>query len=61
MFTLLKKGAPTLIFSFVAASLITGNKVPHSTAKQLANKITLLNRKLDSRESTESSWFSLLR
>ena len=61
MFTLLKKGAPTLIFSLVNASLMTGNIVPHSTAKQLASRMTLLKRKLDSRETTESSSFSLLR
>src|SRR5260221_13446368 len=52
--TLLKNGAPTLIFSPVTASLITGNSVPHSTAKQEASRIRLLNRKLDSRDTTDS-------
>ena len=37
------------------ASVITGNSVPHSTAKQLASRIRLLNMKLDSRERTLSS------
>src|ERR1035438_10216831 len=40
---------------------ITGNNVPHSTAKQLASRIRLLNRKLDSRETTLSNCASLLR
>ena len=61
MLTLLKNAVPTLIFSFVKASLITGNIVPHSTAKQLASSTTLLNRKLDSRETTESNSFSLFK
>ena len=61
MFTRLKNGASTLIFSPVTASEITGNSVPQSTAKQLASRIRLLNRKLDSRESTLSSCASLLR
>src|SRR5262249_31185085 len=59
--TRLKNGASTLIFSPVTASEITGNRVPHSTAKQLASRIRLLNRKLDSRESTLSSCDSLFR
>src|SRR5476651_1964651 len=49
------------ILSPVAASEITGNSVPHSTAKQLASRIRLLNRKLDSREITLSSSDSLFR
>src|SRR5579862_93060 len=59
--TRLKKGASTLIFSPETASEITGNKVPHRTAKQLARRIRLLNRKLDSRERTLSSCDSLFR
>src|SRR5277367_1513343 len=50
----LKNGASTLIFSPVTASEITGNMVPHSTAKQLATRIRLLNMKLDSRDITLS-------
>ena len=34
--------------------------VPHSTAKVVANRTRLLNRKLLSLETTESSRFSLL-
>src|SRR5208283_2646911 len=40
---------------------ITGNSVPHSTAKQLASRIRLLNRKLDSRDTRLSSCASLFR
>src|SRR3984893_12243873 len=57
----LKNGASTLIFSPVTASEITGNSVPHSTAKQLASRIRLLNMKLDSRETTLSRRASLFR
>src|ERR1700736_1095154 len=61
MFTLLKNGVPTLIREPEIHSENTGNKVPESTAIQETSKIKLLNKKLDSRETTESSWFSLLR
>src|SRR5208282_6122612 len=61
MFTLLKKGAPTLILLPVKASEMTGKSVPQRTAKQAARRIKLLKRKLDSRETMESSWFSLFR
>src|SRR5712664_630457 len=61
MFTLLKNGAPTLIFEPENHSENTGNRVPERTAMQETNRIKLLNRKLDSREIIESSWFSLLR
>ena len=44
-----------LIFSLDMASEITGNSVPHKTAKQLASSTRLLNMKLDSREITASS------
>ena len=57
----LKNGASTLIFSPVTASEITGNMVPHSTAKQLATRIRLLNMKLDSRDTTLSRRASLFR
>src|SRR6185437_16210372 len=39
----------------------TGNNVPHRMAKQLARRIRLLNKKLDSRDTTLSSFTSLLR
>src|ERR1700737_4440741 len=61
MFTLLKNGAPTLIFEPENHSENTGNNVPERTAMQETSKIKLLKRKLDSRETIESSWFSLLR
>ena len=49
------------ILSPETVSEMTGNSVPQSTAKQLASRIRLLNRKLDSRETTLSSCDSLLR
>ena len=61
IFTLLKNGVPTLMRSPVNHSENTGNNVPESTATQETSRIKLLNRKLDSRETMESSWFSLLR
>ena len=54
-FTLLKKGGPTLILLRVNHSESTGKSVPHRTAKQAASSTRLLNRKLDSRETSESS------
>src|SRR5580704_6132506 len=54
-FTLLKKGGPTLILLPVNHSEKTGKSVPHSTAKHAASRIKLLKRKLDSRETSESS------
>src|SRR5208282_6402336 len=59
MFTLLKNGGPTLILLPVTHSDSTGKSVPQSTAKHAASRIKLLNRKLDSRETSESSWLSL--
>src|SRR5256885_13680136 len=61
MLTLLKKGAPTLIFEPETVSENTGKSVPESTATQDTNRIKLLNRKLDSRETIESRWFSLFK
>src|SRR6476646_6360550 len=61
MLILLKKGASTEIFSTFTASEITGNKVPHNTEKQLATRIRLLNKKLDSRETTLSIRDSVFR
>src|SRR6516164_5367279 len=57
----LYQSASSEILSPVAYSEITGNRVPQRTAKQLASRIRLLNRKLDSRETTLSSFTSLLR
>src|ERR1700722_12788143 len=59
--TLLKNGGPTLILLRVNHSESTGKSVPQSTAKQAASSTRLLNRKLDSRETSESSWLSLRR
>src|SRR5690349_9452855 len=61
MFTRLKNGLSTLIFSPMTASVITGNSVPQRIEKQLASRIRLLNMKLDSRESTLSICDSLFR
>src|SRR5713101_787042 len=61
MFTLLKKGAPTLIRDPDRASENTGKRVPERTAIQATSRSKLLNKKLDSRETMASSWFSLFR
>ena len=53
-FTLLKNGGPTVIFTPLMASEITGNIVPQNTAKHAASRIRLLNRKLLSREIIDS-------
>ena len=55
IFTVLKNGAPTLIFEPRTASESTGKSVPEITATQATSRIRLLNRKLDSRETSESS------
>src|SRR5262249_33748730 len=55
MFTLSKKGFPTLIRDPDSHSENTGNNVPDSTAMHETSRIRLLNRKLDSRETIESS------
>ena len=55
IFTRLKNGGPTLIFDPRTASESTGKSVPARTATQATRRIRLLNRKLDSRESMESS------
>ena len=57
--TRLKNGGPTVIFVPVTHSESTGKSVPHSTAKQAARSTRLLNRKLDSRDTNDSSLFSL--
>src|ERR1700731_2590156 len=61
IFTLLKNGVPTLMRSPVNHSEKTGKSVPDRTAMQETSKIKLLKRKLDSRETIESSWFSLFK
>src|SRR6202795_3638806 len=61
IFTLLKNGVPTLMRSPVNHSEKTGKSVPERTATQDTNRIKLLKRKLDSRETMESSWFSLFK
>ncbi len=60
-FTRLKNGGPTVTLVPCTASLSTGNSVPHNTVKQATSRIRLLNRKLDSRETSDSSLCSLLR
>src|SRR3984893_19524087 len=57
----LKNGTPTLIFVPRTHSESTGNKVPEITAMQATSRIRLLNRKLDSRETSDSSVLSLRR
>src|SRR5271166_2420195 len=57
--TRLKNGGPTVTFDPVTHSESTGNSVPHSTAKQATSSTRLLNRKLDSRETSDSSRCSL--
>src|SRR5262252_4779199 len=59
--TLLKNGAPTLMRLFVNHSENTGNSVPDRTAMHATRNSKLLNRKLDSRDTIESSTFSLFR
>ena len=54
-FTWLKNGAPTLTFTPRTASESSGKTVPKKTVKAAATSSTLLSRKADSRETTESS------
>src|SRR5580700_2909621 len=61
MLTLLKNGAPTFILEPETASDKTGKSVPERTAIQETSRIKLLKRKLDSRETIASSWFSLFK
>src|SRR6185437_5096762 len=60
-FTRLKNGGPTVIFVPFTNSLSLGNTVPHKTVKQATRRMRLLNRKLDSRETSDSSLCSLFR
>ena len=59
--TLLKNGAPTVTVAFSTALEITGNSVPQNTANTSASRIQLLNRNPLSRETMESSLFSLFK
>src|SRR5579884_1314229 len=58
-FTRLKNGGPTVTLLPVTHSDSTGNNVPHSTAKHDTSSTRLLNRKLDSRDTSDSSLCSL--
>src|SRR5246127_5675444 len=58
-FTRLKNGGPTVTFDPVTHSDSTGNSVPQSTAKHDTSSTRLLNRKLDSRETSDSRRCSL--
>src|SRR5579864_1873531 len=59
--TLLKNGGPTVILCPCTHSERTGNSVPHSTVKQISRNSQLLNRKLDSREISDSRRCSVFR
>src|SRR5271156_4104866 len=59
--TRLKKGAPTVTLLPCTYSEMIGNSVPHRMVKQAASKTRLLKRKLDSRETSDSSLCSDLR
>src|SRR6201994_5140037 len=53
--TRLKKGAPTVTLLPCTYSEMIGNRVPHRIVKQAASSTRLLNRKLDSRDTSDSS------
>src|ERR1039458_7689726 len=57
--TRLKNGGPTVTFEPVTHSDSTGKSVPHNTAKHATSNTRLLNMKLDSRETSDSSRCSL--
>src|SRR5207248_7429242 len=57
--TRLKNGAPTVTLVPCTHSESSGKNVPQSTVKQAASSKRLLNRKLDSRETSDSSLCSL--
>src|SRR3984957_12199354 len=59
--TRLKKGAPTVTLLPCTYSEMMGNSVPHRIVKQAASSTRLLNRKLDSRDTSDSSLCSDLR
>src|ERR1700748_1740035 len=52
--TRLKKGAPTVTLLPCTYSEMIGNSVPHRIVKQAASRTRLLNRKLDSRDNSDS-------
>src|SRR6266568_7298031 len=54
-FTRLKKGGPTVTLVPCTHSESTGKSVPHKTVKQATSRSRLLNKKLDSRETSDSS------
>ena len=55
------QGGPTLAFSPVSASEMSGKKVPQKITRQRPTSTRLFSRKKDSRESSESSLASLRR
>src|ERR1700753_3612627 len=59
--TRLKNGGPMVTLEPCTYSDRTGNSVPQRTVKQAIRRIRLLNRKLDSRETIDSSLFSARR
>src|SRR5208283_3838344 len=61
MATRLKKGGPTVTLCPCTNSDRIGKNVPHKMVKQTTSRRRLLNRKLDSRETSDSSLCSLLR
>src|SRR5439155_17448293 len=61
MVTRLKNGGPTVTLVPCTHSDKRGKRVPHRMVKHAASSSRLLNRKLDSRETTASSLFSLFR
>src|SRR5438270_8551719 len=61
MVTRLKNGGPTVTLVPWANSERRGKSVPHRMVKHAARSKRLLNKKLDSRETTASSLFSLFR
>src|SRR5579863_7536336 len=59
--TLSKYGGPTVTLFPSRYSWISGNHVPNSTVKHATTNSRLLKRKLDSRETSDSSLCSLVR
>src|SRR5260370_8008846 len=59
--TLLKNGGPTLILYPRTASERMGKSAPQRIANGTANNTRLLNKKLDSRETSDSSFLSATR
>src|SRR5271155_1692341 len=59
--TRLKNGAPTVTLLPCTYSEMMGNSVPQRMVKQAASRTRLLKRKLDSRDTSDSSLCSDLR